>query len=358
VVFRVESLIKMGNLGRGSINLEKIEYIVGVTPSKLDKLNYADLLFNTRNTLELVGKVAIWRNELKEAYYNSNLMRIVFKKEVIATNFFVNFMLNSELMVRKLSEIAIGTTSVAAIYNRDLLKIYIPLPPLPEQKAIATALCDIDGLIASLSKLIEKKKNIKQGAMQELLTGKKRLEGFSGEWVEIKLGDIADIYQPITISNNSFTDDGYYVYGANGIVGKYDSYNHEKWQTIITCRGSTCGTVNKTVDKCWITGNAMVVNFDNIINIDKLFMYYSLSTQDFSTCVTGTGQPQIVRSPMFEFKIIIPKRIEEQTAIATILSDMDSEIEKHQAKLDKYKAIKQGMMQELLTGRIRLLKGA
>jgi len=146
------------------------------------------------------------------------------------------------------------------------------------------------------------------------------------------------------------------VYGANGIVGKYKKYNHENWQTIITCRGSTCGTINKTIDKCWITGNAMVMNIDQNKKFDKLFFYYLLSRQDFKNCITGSGQPQIVRKPLFEFQVYLPLDPNEQIAIATILSDMDAEIEKLENKLGKYRQIKTGMMQQLLTGKIRLLR--
>jgi type I restriction enzyme S subunit len=225
--------------------------------------------------------------------------------------------------------------------------VKIVVPTLTEQTAIATALSDADGLIMGLEKLITKKRNIKQGAMQQLLQPK---EG----WEVKKLGEVAEIYQPQTISQDVFINDGYLVYGANGIVGKYHLFNHETWQTTITCRGSTCGTVNRTVGKSWITGNAMVMNIDKNKNIDKLFFYYLLKKQDFKQCITGSGQPQIVRKPLFEFKVSIPTNIVEQIQIATILSDMDAELSALEQKLEKYKKVKLGMMQELLTGKTRL----
>ena len=225
----------------------------------------------------------------------------------------------------------------------------IPIPPtIEEQIAIATALSDADALINCLEKLIAKKRNIKQGAMQKLLQPK---EG----WEVKKLGEIAEIYQPQTISQDVFVEDGYLVYGANGVIGKFHLFNHETWQTTITCRGSTCGTVNRTIDKSWITGNAMVMNVDENRNIDKLFFYYILTKQDFSQCITGSGQPQIVRSPLFDFTTSIPKSKEKQKEIAFILSDMDAEINALETKLEKYRKIKLGMMQNLLTGKIRLI---
>jgi len=239
-----------------------------------------------------------------------------------------------------------GTLMRVALVNPSI-------PPIEEQRAIAAALSDVDALIDALERLIAKKRALKTAAMQQLLTGKTRLPGFSGEWEMKRLGELAELYQPETISAKVFTDSGYPVYGANGIVGYYPEYNHEEWQVAVTCRGSTCGVVNKTVNKCWITGNAMVVKPEK--NIDKLFLYYLLNNSDLSECITGTGQPQIVRNSLSNFETYIPVDIKEQTAIAQILSDIDAEIEALEARRDKTRAIKEGMMQELLTGRIRLI---
>lgn len=232
----------------------------------------------------------------------------------------------------------------------------IALPPtLAEQQAIAEALSDADALIEALEQLLAKKRQIKQGTMQELLTGQKRLPGFSGEWEGMQLRALADLYQPTTISAKEFSESGYPVYGANGVVGFYGQKNHDTWQVTVTCRGSTCGTVNRTVDQCWITGNAMVLNCDQNSLLNKEFFYHLLCNQDLSDCITGTGQPQIVRSPLAAFVVSIPRTVEEQTAIATILSDLDAELAALETKLTKARQLKQGMMQELLTGRIRLV---
>ena len=109
-------LIKMGNLGRGYISLDKVEYVTS-KPSSKDRLMFGDVLFNTRNTLELVGKVAVWRNELDEAYFNSNILRFYFDKDVVADSFFMNLAMNTSGFISQLSGIATGTTSVAAIYT-------------------------------------------------------------------------------------------------------------------------------------------------------------------------------------------------------------------------------------------------
>ena len=240
--------------------------------------------------------------------------------------------------------------------NRNFIyPIQVGVPRPPEQRAIAGALSDVDALLGALDQLIEKKRDIKQATMQQLLTGQTRLPGFSGEWEVKQLGEIAMLYQPITISARQFTKSGYPVYGANGVVGFYREFNHDKWQVTVTCRGSTCGTVNRTVEKSWITGNAMVVNCDQNKDLNKNFLYYVLLSQDLSVCITGTGQPQIVRGPLANVALKIPRDVAEQTAIAEVLSDMDEELAALEQRRDKTHDLKQGMMQELLTGRIRLV---
>jgi type I restriction enzyme S subunit len=95
-------------------------------------------------------------------------------------------------------------------------------------------------------------------------------------WVVKSLGNVAEVYQPKTISQSELNDNGYLVYGANGIIGHYNNYNHETSQIAIACRGSSCGTVNFTEPKSWITGNAMVVNVDDFNEVHKKFMFYQL----------------------------------------------------------------------------------
>ncbi len=141
-------LMKMGNVARGHFDLSKVEYIKpGIAPEDEHRLERGDVLFNTRNTLDLVGKVAIWRGELPVAYYNSNLMRLEFDTEKVCSTQYANYALNTAGSVARLRALATGTTSVAAIYTRDLLALQVIVPPAPEQRSIATALSDVDELL-------------------------------------------------------------------------------------------------------------------------------------------------------------------------------------------------------------------
>lgn len=238
------------------------------------------------------------------------------------------------------------------INAKEYSSLKIPLPPLPEQQKIAEILSTWDIAIEKQNELIEQLELRKLGLMQQLLTGKKRIKGFNGEWKEVKLGEIANIYQPQTISQDKLTKEGYTVYGANGIIGKYHTYNHEKSQITVVCRGSTCGLINLTEPLSWITGNAMVINIDNNKSICKKFLHYYLVVDDLSYLISGSGQPQITSEIKFH-KVSIPS-LTEQTALAKVLSNADKEIEIEKQKLAALKNQKKGLMQVLLSGRVRV----
>jgi len=345
-------LVTGTDFDNGLVNWDSCHYIDKwrYEQDKNIQLQKDDILITKDGT---IGKVGYVEDLRLPATLNSGIFVIRPKTKDIIPKY-LYYVFTSKIFEEFLKKLAAGST-INHLYQKDFVYFDFDIPNPSEQKAIAKALSDVDGLIASLEALIEKKEHIKTATMQQLLTGKKRLDGFSGEWVERKLGEVANLYQPQTISQNDLFSDGYLVFGANGIIGKYAFYNHKTWQIIITCRGSTSGTVSKTTNYCWITGNAMVVNIDKNKDLNKDFFYYLLKYQNFKTLVSGSGQPQITREPLEEFKIFLPKSKKEQQAIAQILSDMDKEIEALKTKLEKTKAIKRGMMQELLTGRVRLL---
>ncbi|MBK1642847.1 hypothetical protein CKO12_13405 [Chromatium okenii] len=139
-------------------------------------------------------------------------------------------------------------------------------------------------------------------------------------WKSNTLGNTCDMYQPKTISGKEMVDDGAYpVFGANGIIGRYDKYNHEETQLLITCRGATCGSVNISSPKSWITGNAMVVR-PKTKEIDLTFLEYLFRGGiDISKAITGTAQPQITQTNLSKIQIFYPESISEQRRIVAIL---------------------------------------
>lgn len=354
-------LMKMGNLGRGYFDLSKVQFITpGVRPELAHRLVYGDVLFNTRNTLDLVGKVAIWRDELPVAYYNSNLMRLEFDPEQVCSNEYANYSLNTEGAISRLRALATGTTSVAAIYTRDLLKLQVLVPPKPEQRAIATALSDVDGLLGGLDRLIAKKRDLKQAAMQQLLTGQTRLPGFHGEWEETTFGSVVRHHAgnstlikgklPSSEATGRFP-----AYSASGQDVWCDHFEYEGDAIVVSAVGSRCGKAFKASGKWCAIANTHVV-WPNSAKIDARFLAYFINDEDFWQ-KSGTGQPFVLFTKTFARPLRLPELL-EQTAIAEVLTDMDAELAALEQRREKTRALKQAMMQELLTGRTRLLSPA
>lgn len=267
-------------------------------------------------------------------------------------------------------------STISRLYNGIICDTEILLPPLEEQAAIAEALSDVDSLISSLQKLIKKKKAIKQGAMQELLTGKKRLPEFSGEWNQFRLGEMTEIYSggtpSTTISEywggsipwmNSGELNNKKIYDVEGRItqkGMQNSSAHliPKYCVLIGLagQGKTRGTAAYNyISLC--TNQSIAAIYPNDKKFDSRFLYYIIdsmyeSLRELSSGDGGRGG--LTKGLISNLEIYMPE-VPEQQAIAQVLSDMDSEIEQLEKKLAKYQQIKQGMMQELLTGRIRLV---
>lgn len=259
------------------------------------------------------------------------------------------YILYEPWVAKELKKKATGI-SVLGISKSNLLNLKIKLPPLDEQEKIAEILSTWDEAINLTINLIESKKQFKKAIMQNLLTAKIRFPQFKDEWEKVKLKEISEVYQPQTISQRELTDSGFDVYGANGIIGKYGRYNHEFEQVVIGCRGN-CGAVNFTKPKSWITGNAMVINLDNSTKSIKTFIYYLLSNTNFQYLISGSGQPQITSDIRYH-EIKLPN-LDEQQKIAEVLTACDDEINLLNLKLENLKKQKQGLMQKLLSGKVR-----
>jgi len=262
------------------------------------------------------------------------------------------------------------------VLNASMLRsMDIPLPPLPEQRAIATALSDVDALIASLDRLIAKKRDMKQAAMQELLTGKRRLPGFSGEW-EVK--SIKAIVQtPVTDGPHltpKFLNDGIPFLSVNNLVDNKIDLSDLRYISIedheIFSRKCKPQIADILLGKAASVGKVAIIDFDTEINIWSpialirvggnnvpRFIYYQLQSAELTKQITlltnSSSQGNIGMGDIEKLELQLPSK-KEQTAIATILSDMDTEIASLEQKRDKTRLLKQGMMQELLTGKTRL----
>lgn len=250
----------------------------------------------------------------------------------------------------------------------------LALPPPPEQRAIAEALSDVDGLLGALEALIAKKRAIKQAAMQQLLTGKTRLPGFPGPWETKRLGDIAELHRenvvPAAIGDELFThfslpafDDGQIPVTEPGSAIGSNKFRVPECAVLVS-------KLNPRISRVWmphgLVQNAVASTeflvFTPRQGTSRLFLFVLCSSPEFcrrlelsATGTTGSHQ-RVTPSDAMKINLRVPPEADEQIAIATVLSDMDAEIVALERRRDKTRAIKQGMMQQLLTGRIRLVE--
>ena len=215
----------------------------------------------------------------------------------------------------------------------------IDYPQREEQVKLEQFISLLDERIATQNKIIDKLQSLIKGIRYDIFND------IQGE--ELALSNIADIYQPQTISSSDLTTEGYWVYGANGIIGKYKEYNHETEQICITCRGNTCGTVNYTQPKVWITGNSMVINTDKYQRqVNKRFLFHYLSSYNFNSIVSGSGQPQIVRTPLEKIKVVLPT-IEKQVRIANSIDIVSEKIDTESLVLRLLENQKQYLLRQM-----------
>lgn len=299
---------------------------------------------------------------------------------------FLYYLLSSDSVYQQYISMAAGS-SVKNLNKEKVSALVVAYPDIKEQERIADALSDIDSLIATLEKQISKKKAIKQGAMQELLTGKHRLPGFDGKWQSFVFGDLFDF-----IPNNAFTRAQMDVSGRvknihyGDILTKYGAY--------ISADSKDIPYIAKEIDlsrfseKCYLQSGDLVIADTaedetvgkalEVINVEcpvlagqhtllcrpkvrfaEKFLGYYLNASCYHDqllpYIVGTKVSSVSKASIAQTKLVVPK-YEEQQEISSILSDMDNDITALEEKLAKYRQVKQGMMQQLLTGKIRLTK--
>ena len=303
-----------------------------------------DVLISAAGTL---GRTVIYDG--KDAYFqDSNIVWLDIDKNVLCNEY-----LNHYYRVIKWAS-SEGST-IARLYNGIIYATNIALPPLEEQNRIAEALSDVDSMISALEKLIAKKKAIKQGAMQELLTGKKRLSGFAGEWKVYKLDELLKYEQPTKyiVHSAKYTEQGIPVLTAGkSLILGYTTENDGIYENLPVIIFDDFVTSSKYITyRFKVKSSAMKMLTLKKEEMNLKLIFELMQMIDF---VPVDHQRHWI-SQYSQFEIKLPPTIEEQTAIASILSDMDNEIEALEQKLAKTRLVKQGMMQQLLTGKIRLV---
>ena len=294
---------------------------------------------------------------------------------------YLSYHFHSEPFKRRVRSVAVGQT-MASLNTRILNSVYVVLPPMPEQHAIAEALADVDELLAALEKLIDKKRAIKQAAMQQLLTGNARLPGFSGEWKRTRIGNIGVTYGGLSGKRKGDFGNGTARYVSflgvleNVIVGASHTENVHvaagESQNLVLRNDLLFNGTSETpsdlamgavmgaqLDGVYLNSFCFGLRIRDQDQTIPLFLAYffrgPVGRALTSTLAQGATRYNMSKSQFLNLELCLPTH-DEQRVIASILSDIDAEIAALERRRDKTRAIKQGMMQALLTGLVRLVK--
>ena len=344
-----------------------------------------DVFFTrTSETPEEVGMSSVLLEDIDDCVFSGFVLRGRPKNDMFVPEY-CKYCFTTEA-IRSAIIMGCTYTTRALTNGTQLSAIEIVVPPKPEQEAIAKTLAEIDELISSLEKLITKEKAIKQGAMQELLTGKRRLPGFTREWQHFIFGELFDF-----IPNNAFTRAqmsesgkvknihygdiltkyGAYVNGSSDLIpyiskkvdlARFADRCYLQSADIImadTAEDETVGKVLEVVSvDCPILAGQHTLLCRPKVKFAPKFLGYYLNAACYHDqlipYIVGTKVSSVSKASVAQTELVVPD-YEEQQAVAEILSNMDSEIEALEQKLAKYRQVKQGMMQQLLTGKIRLV---
>lgn len=354
--------IRSQNVRDGRLSFDDTQYIrppLGAEGNRTKVILKDILITITGNS---VGNVALVEQEFEEAYISQHVGMVrLYEPEL------------GSYVCRYLSPHSPGNPQISGnqsgqskpglnLQNLRDFKIAIPSTD-SEQHAIASALSDVDALLDGLDRLIAKKRDLKQAAMQQLLTGKTRLPGFSGEWEVETIEAIAECLDDVRVPLNEvqraqMRGDIPYC-GANGVLDFVNDYVINDDVILMAEDGGyfeeyeTRPIAYRMKGKCWINNHAHILKANP--NCDQGFLFNSLVHKNILPFLASGTRAKLNKSEMNKIEIRVPAHKEEQSAIATVLSDMDAELTALEARRDKTRELKQAMMQELLTGRIRLV---
>lgn len=369
------SLIRSQNVYNDFFKYEGLAHISDKAASDLESVTVCknDLLLNI--TGDSVARCTIVPDDVLPARVNQHVAIIRTDSGQIDSRYLQCYLIAPKMQSFMLNEASGQGGSRNALTKGMVAKFEVAIPPRPEQERIAEALSDVDALLSAMTTLIEKKRAIKQGAMQQLLTGKKRLAGFTGPWVETHIGELTDVITGATpsterpdywggdirwMSSGELNDK--IVSEVSGRITKKGFDACSTHMIPVGCvliglagQGKTRGTAAyNLVEMC--TNQSIASILPNPY-FDSKFLYYYMDRQydDLRLISAGDGgRGGLTKGQIEKYPVKIPPTISEQKAISEVLSDMDAEIAALEAKRAKYESIKQGMMQELLTGKVRL----
>ncbi len=319
-----------------------------------------------------IGRSAIWRGQLDECYFQKALHRVRPRGgfSPVLLRYLLEYYSKTSFLLNFATQ-----TSIAHLPKDKFEVLPLPKPPLKEQEAIAEALSDADALIEGLERLIAKKRLIKQGAMQDLLTSNRRLPGFSGEWVERRLGEIASFGKGKGLPKSEVHTAGEVAcvhYGSlfreqPTVIQELSTFTDKFSGATYSCSGDVLMPTSDVtpsglavasciqMDGILLGGDILVVR-PSEAELDGRFLAATIrhSKNQIMELVSGSTVFHIYGRDMKRFTFHVPP-LDEQQEIVTVFEDMDSEIQALENRLEKARQVKEGMMQNLLTGRIRLV---
>ena len=337
--------IKLANL-KGRVNLK---------PKEIEsfEVRLGDMFFTrTSETVEDIGIASVMLEESYNTVFSGFVLRARPRGSHLDIGY-KQYCFGSKAIRSQIISKATYTTR-ALTNGRTLSAVWIAVPPKSEQRAIAEALSDVDRLLESLDALIAKKRAIKQATMQQLLTGTTHLPGFARKWEDRHLCDFVEVKKGELITSKEKNSGSVPVIAGGKEPAYYHNLANRHGKTItISGSGANAGYVaffNQPI----FASDCSTISESMHYSIEFVYFSLKLRQQEIYRCQTGGAQPHVHSSDLQPLLVGMPS-IQEQKAIATILSDMDAEITALEQRRDKIRVIKQGMMQQLLTGRVRLV---
>jgi type I restriction enzyme, S subunit len=380
---RGSPFVRITNLSRRRIDLDLSDLRFVALPATereavRTELKDDDVLISITADIGIVGYVTA--SVPKPAFINQHIALVRFDPRTVVPRY-VSYFLASEGPQKRFRALT-DAGAKAGMNLGTVQRLQLALPPsTAEQERIADALSHVDALIDTLEQLIVKKRRLKRGVMQELLTGKRRLPGFRGNWVTQRLGDTATLRARIGwqgLTTTEYLDSGeYYLVTGTEFRGhsidwanchyvsesryKQDPHIQLRKNDVVVTKDGTIGKVALITDlpkPATLNSGVFVIRpIDNAF--DPAFFYYLLCSRVFTGFLAqlsaGSTINHLYQKEFVNFAYTAPSDVQEQAAIAKMLNDMDGDIAAAKAKLDKVRQLKQGMMQELLTGNIRLV---
>ncbi len=353
------------------INVERL----GLFNATLNEINVfralpGDLFFTRSSVVPSgIAYCNVYVSNYESVVFDSHLIRVRAKQDIIYPKFLYLNCISKHARASLIAEAK--TATMTTIDQGAINRCPVIIPPKKEQIAIVTVLSDSDALIDALEQLIAKKQAIKSATMQQLLTGRTRLPAFAlrpdgtpkgykpselgdipEDWEVNPLGDLCSLKSGLGITSKDIDDSSAYrCFGGNGLRGYTQKYTHDGNYVLIGRQGALCGNIQYVSGRFFASEHALVATLSKFSNAMWLAVY--LERMNLNQYSESSAQPGLSAEKLRILKLITPTN-EEQTAIATILSDMDNELQALSQKLEKARALKQGMMQQLLTGKIRL----